>query len=129
MLIWQAICSCGKRYQPFFSTGTINANIYLTECLQKRLLPFIRDHKLRKLPTIFWPDLATSHYSKTVLNWLAEKEIKFVPKDMNPPNCPQLRPVERYWAHIKRILKNDGRAVKTAKEFQARWTVKFSRKK
>ena len=24
---------------------------------------------------------------------------------MNPPNCPQLRPIESYWAIVKKLLK------------------------
>lgn len=123
MLIWQAICSCGQRSRPFFTAGTVNSEIYIKEYLQKRLLPFLEEHKLRNVSTIFWPDLASSHYAKDVLNWFQDKNVNFVPKDMNPPNCPQLRPVERYWANIKRILRKDGVAAKSAKHFQARWKI------
>lgn len=45
-LIWQAICSCGVRSQFFVTNGTINSEIYVKECLQKRLLPFIRMHNV-----------------------------------------------------------------------------------
>ncbi|XP_017478044.1 PREDICTED: uncharacterized protein LOC108367860 isoform X3 [Rhagoletis zephyria] len=65
-LIWQAICQCGFKSDPFVSTGTINQEIYVKECLQKRLLPLIRLHKD---PVLFWPDLAICHYGKMALGW------------------------------------------------------------
>lgn len=118
LLVWQAICQCGKRSRPYICSGTINSHIYLTECLQKRLLPFIRSHKQ---PTIFWPDLASSHYANKIIDWLNENNVNFVRKDMNPPNTPQLRPVERYWASVKSILRKDGKTAKTVRQFKAKW--------
>ena len=60
------------------------------------MLPFIREHH-QDLNYIFWPDLASCHYSKqTVIGWMDEN-IKFVPKDINPPNVPQARPIENFW--------------------------------
>ena len=35
VLVWQAICQCGKKTTPFVSTGTINTDIYVKECLTK----------------------------------------------------------------------------------------------
>lgn len=99
-LVWQAICSCGKRSQAFVTSGTINSDIYIKECLQKRLLPFLRSHNVS---TFFWPDLASCHYSKGTLKWYEDNKVDFVPKEANPPNCPELRPVERYWALLKKI--------------------------
>ena len=61
-LVWQAICQCGLKCTPFVATGTINQDIYVKECLQKRLLPLIRLHKG---PVLFWPDFASCHYGKT----------------------------------------------------------------
>lgn len=43
-LVWQAICSCGRRSKSFIAKGSMKSSNYLTECLQKRLLPFIRSH-------------------------------------------------------------------------------------
>lgn len=62
-LVWQGICSCGLKTDSFVTRGTINADLYLEECLKKRLLPFIRKHRT---PLVFWPDLATAHYAKRV---------------------------------------------------------------
>ena len=101
VLVWQAISSCGKRSVPYFSTGSINGEIYLKECLQRRLLPFLRLHNK---PVLFWPDLATCHYARNVTDWLKRRQIEFIEKNENPPNCPHLRPIERYWSRMKQKL-------------------------
>ena len=93
-LVWQTICECGDRSSIFVTTGTINKEIYIRECLKKRLLPFIRKHNV---DTLFWPDLAAAHYAKDTLNFLKDNNVYFVPKEMNPPNVPQCRPIEPYW--------------------------------
>ncbi|XP_055626225.1 uncharacterized protein LOC129768530 [Toxorhynchites rutilus septentrionalis] len=98
-MVWQAICSCGKRSAPFVMIGTVNGQVYLKECLQKRSLPLLKQHEG---PTIFWPDLASCHYSKDVLEWYEANGVTFVPKEMNPPNAPELRPIEKYWAIMRR---------------------------
>lgn len=115
VLVWQAICTCGLKSTIFYTTGTINAEIYRSECLQKRLLPLYKKHST---PPLFWPDLASAHYAKTTLNWLAENGIDFVEKNINPPNCPQLRPIERYWAIVKRVFKKTGKAAGNMQEFK-----------
>lgn len=101
-LIWQALCSCGLKSKPFVTTGSVNTEIYLKECLQKRLLPFL---ELHDTPPLFWPDLATCHYSKRCIEFYTENSINIVPKIANPPNCPELCPIEKYWAEIKQKLK------------------------
>lgn len=60
-LIWQCICSCGLKSRTFVTSSTLNADLYIKECLQKRLLPFIRSHRSS---VKFWPDLASIHYAK-----------------------------------------------------------------
>jgi hypothetical protein len=62
LMLWLAISPKGKS-GPYFMTcrGAMNSERYIRECLEKRLLPFINQHSQRKY--IFWPDLASSHYS------------------------------------------------------------------
>ncbi|KMQ82498.1 transposase, partial [Lasius niger] len=98
ILIWQAICTCGLKSEAFFTTGTINGEVYRNECIKKRMLKLYKKHQT---PPIFWPDLATAHYAKETTDLLSSKSIIFIGKDSNPPNCPQLRPIERFWAIIK----------------------------
>lgn len=121
-LIWQAICSCGLRSEPFVTKGTVNGEIYKSECLEKRLLPFLQQHDEAPL---FWPDLASCHYSKSVLEWYEANSVHFVPKDMNPPNCPELRPVEQYWAIMKRELRKSKKTVKDEKDMLRKWKKKL----
>ena len=117
-LVWQAICSCGDRSSNFVTSGTINSEIYVKECLQKRLLPFISKHRGS---AFFWPDLASCHYSKMALDWYKDNNINFVPKEANPPNCPELRPIERYWALFKRKLKSTKKGTQDMKVFKRKW--------
>lgn len=99
-LVWQAIDEEGNISDPYICEGTVNAEIYLEECLKKRLLPFIQKyHKNSNI--LFWPDLATSHYAYEVQDWLSSEKIEFVKKTENAPNVPQARPIERFWALCK----------------------------
>lgn len=118
VLVWQAICQCGKVSSPFFTTDNLNHQIYLKECLQKRLLPLIRSHKAKPL---FWPDLASCHYAKSVVNWYEKQNIEYVKKEMNPPNCPEVRPIEKFWAVIKSDLKKIRRPADTMEKFKSDW--------
>jgi len=113
-LIWQAICQCGKASKIFSTNGVLNSDTYITECLRKRLLPFLQSHVGS---TTFWPDLASIHYSRKTLNWLEANNVCYVAKDMNPPNVPELRPIERYWSVLKGRLRKDGRLNKSDADF------------
>lgn len=117
-MVWQAICSCGLKSKIFITTGTINQQVYVNECLQKRLLPFIQKHTSSVL---FWPDLASCHYGKAAQEWYAGNNINIVPKDCNPPNVPELRPIERYWAIVKRNLGKSKGEANNEKDFAKKW--------
>ena len=100
------------------TSATINSEICVKECIQKRLLLFISKHRGS---AFFWPDLASCHYSKMALDWYKDNNISFVPKEANPPNCPELRPIERYWALVKRTLKSTKKGTKDMKVFKTKW--------
>jgi hypothetical protein len=51
---------------------------------------------------VFWPDSASVHYAKNTLARLEELKIKYVPKEENPSNVPQIRPIKNVWANLKR---------------------------
>lgn len=123
-MIWQAICQCGLRSAPFITNQTMNAKIYITECLQKRLLPLIRKHKVS---TIFWPDLASIHYAADTVKFMKDNHIDFVPKEMNPAAVPEDRKIETYWALVKSELKKEPKAAKNDEEFKYRWKRASSR--
>lgn len=92
--------------------------IYLNECLKKRLLPFIRSHTIF---TLFWRDLASAHYSKAVIEWYEKENVKYVPKEANPPNTPHLLPIETYWALVKRNLRTSMKVAKNYQSFAHLW--------
>lgn len=79
---------------------TINGQLY-QNILKKYLLPFIDDHYTARSDVLFWPDLASAHYAKYVLEFLENENIRIVAKVENPPNLPQIRPIERFWALLK----------------------------
>ena len=114
-LIWQAICSCSKKSAPYISQSTLSGQIYVKECLQKRLLPLIKSHNNRP---VFWPDLASIHYCKLAMERYKKNNVKFVPKTENPPNCPELRVTEKYWAIIKRKMKKTKKLCRNIKDIK-----------
>ncbi|CAF3388174.1 unnamed protein product [Rotaria socialis] len=74
---------------------------YLNECVNKRLLPFIEKYH-HNGNYLFWPDLASAHYSNLVKERLQEKNAPFVARQDNPPKVPQARPIETVWALLER---------------------------
>ncbi|CAF4217618.1 unnamed protein product [Rotaria socialis] len=47
-----------------------------------------------KEKVLFWPDLATNHYSHKVMDYLDDNEVQMVHKEWNPQNCPESRAIE-----------------------------------
>lgn len=122
VVVWQAICKCGLKSKIFVTKGTMNSEIYLKECLNKRLLPFIKQHKGQALDEhLFWPDLASCHYSKVVQEWYVQNNVRVVPKYANPPFVPELRPIEKYWAIIKGHLRRANKVAKDIPQFKKYW--------
>ena len=100
ILVWQAIDENGNISDPYISEGNMNGPVYLEECIQARLLPFVDKHQNRD-EVIFWPDMATSHYTHDVTSYLTEENLDFIKKPDNAPNVPQARGIERFWALCK----------------------------
>jgi transposase len=120
LLVWIAISSKGISEPYFVPSGlAINQTIYLKECIMKRLIPFIKkNHSDGKY--VFWPDLASAHYAKSVTNYLEQKNIRFVPKIENPPNAPELRPIEDYWGILKGKVYDNGYKAKSLTALRAK---------
>ena len=55
------------------------------------------------------------------MKWYKQNQVNIVPRDANLPNCPELRPIERYWALVKRRLKSTSRRVDDIKKFRTSW--------
>lgn len=119
-LIWQAVDQLGNVSKSYISEENLDGTLYKNECLKKRLLPFIKKYHPNK-KILFWPDLATSHYRKDVQEWLTANGIDFVKKENNPPNVPQARPIERYWALCKTEYRKLKTAPKDLPSFKRKW--------
>ena len=73
----------------------VNKEIYLEKSIKIVLEPLIQRHYPQG-KYVFWPDLASGHYSHVVQDFLKEKKIDYVPKWMNPAHVPRARPIEEY---------------------------------
>ena len=120
ILVWVALSSRGIS-EPLIGTSkseSIDQYRYLTECLQKRLLPFIQNyHQNQKY--LFWPDLASAHYSNSCIAWMNEN-INFVERSINPPNVPQARPIENFWGDLSNKVYENGWEAKTEHQLVCR---------
>jgi hypothetical protein len=119
-LVWQALDQDGNVSDPFICEGTIDAQTYATECIMKRLIPFIEKHH-RKEDVIFWPDMSRVYYGGVVQDMLRGHNIQFVAWSENSPNTPQARPIERFWALCKAAYKAKGVRAKNLNSFKRLW--------
>ena len=101
VLLYIAISPLGTSRPLFFKSGlAINQIIYKEICLKKALIPLIKD-KYRHRRYVFWPDLASSHYARSVQNYLTSQKVLFVPKMINPACVPKARPIEDFFGCLK----------------------------
>lgn len=100
VLVWLAISKNGMSKAFFCHGSSMNKDIYANECIRKRLLPFIEERHSDG-NYLFWPDLASCHYAHDVIDAFQETGVNFVSKELNPPNVPQLRPIEDFWGMLK----------------------------
>lgn len=68
---------------------------------------------------LFWPDLASSHYAKS-LSWLTNHNICFIPKKANPINVRKARPVEDFWGMLAGMVYECGWEVKSERQLKRR---------
>ncbi|CAM4848641.1 unnamed protein product [Rotaria magnacalcarata] len=98
---------------------------YLKECINKGLFPFIEKYH-HNGNYLFWPDLASAHYSNLVKERLHEKNVPLVARQDNPPNVPQARSIETVWA----LLERKARSIETVwallerKVYENNWEAK-----
>lgn len=118
-MIWLAIDQNGEISSPFITDKTMTGDLYLKECIKKRLMPFISGYEKNSL--LFWPDMATCHYSKKVTDYLHQEKIEFVSKKENAPNVPQARGIERFWALCKSEYSRRPKPCKNILGFRRVW--------
>jgi hypothetical protein len=115
-MVWIAMSAKGLSDPFILKSGTaINASLYIKECLNERLVKFIAQHHSDD-KYIFWPDLATSHYANLTQAEYSRLKIKVVPKELNPPNVPQVRPIENFWSILKRRVYLNGWTAESDKD-------------
>ena len=120
IMIWVAISPRGISQVYFVpSKMAVNGEVYLKECIKKRLIPFINKYH-RDTQTVFWPDLAPAHYYGPVLNHLRQQNVEFVPKAENPPAVPEARSIEDFWADLKRLVYQGGWTAKNIPQLKQR---------
>ena len=98
VLLWLAFSPKGVT-APVIRSGrsmSVTADVYVNECLEPRLLPFIRANYPRG-GYIFWPDKASAHYAGRTVTWMQDNEVHFVAKEDNPTEVPQCRPIEDFF--------------------------------
>ena len=125
VLVWVAISERGmsKVLIKPQKSASINTEVYIAECLDERLLPFL--HKYHSdFNYIFWPDLAPAHYSNDTVAWMSEN-LNFVPKDINPPNVPQARPIENFWGILAQKVYEGGWEATTKLQLTRRIEAKI----
>ena len=69
---------------------------------------------------IFWSDLASCYYARDTQNWLNHHNIAFVPKNHNPPNLSQPRPIEDFWALLSRKVYHGGWEAENKEQLRRR---------
>ena len=115
MLVW--ICISDKGISPpiFQKSGlAVNKSVYL-DIIKRGLVPFIEKHHSDGKYK-FWPDLASSHYAKVVVDYFRAKKISFVQKIENPANVPEARPIEDFWSILKGNVYENGWRAKNLDE-------------
>ena len=125
ILVWIAVSTNGIS-TPFVAEQkqAVNQVTYWNDCIIERLMPFI-DSNHNRMQVLFWPDLASSHYSKSVTRYLDQQNVRFVSKDCNPQNCPEARPIETLWSILKNMVYDQGWEVKTIRQLKQRRVKKL----
>ena len=120
LLVWIAMSPKGIS-MPFIAPSglSIKEDVYIDKCLRSRLIPFIENvHKNDKV--VFWPDMASAHYSNKVQKYLKSEKIEYVPRERNIANCPELRPIEDLWSIVKLAVYANGWEAKNLSELRKR---------
>lgn len=120
IMVWLAISTEGIS-EPFFCPrrGSLDGEMYRKECIKKRLLPFLQE-KHGDGNYVFWPDLASAHYAKETQELMKSLDINFVPRESNPPNVPQLRPIENFGGQLKAAVYANGWAANSERALKQR---------
>ena len=105
VMIWVAFSRRGISDIYFApKKSSMDQETYRKQCLEKRLFKFIDENYDSRSEVLFWPDLASCHYATKTKEFLTKNDIIFVPRDHNPPNAPQIRPIHYIWTPTRWIF-------------------------
>lgn len=123
LMVWICV-SEDALSQPVFleRPNSVTAKFYQDHCIRGELVNFIESHHQHD-DIVFWPDLASAHYAKETQALLNTLAIPFVPKDANPPNLPQCRPIENFWAALKAAVYQGGWEATSVPQLKRRITA------
>jgi hypothetical protein len=110
--MWEDISNRGKSI-PYFRPSksvTVNTEIYIKECLQPRLLPFIYKHH-RNISFQFLHDLAGAHFSTETIANMKENFPFFDNTTIHPNVKDQKRTYGVNWQ--RKFMREDGRAQRS----------------
>lgn len=103
LMMFGLIASNGLKMPPvFFKKGfRMGSKEYLTEILERHVLPWVRQNFPDQSEVVLMQDGAPCHTAKSVQKWLSEN-INFWPKEMWPPSSPDLNPLDfSVWAYVQ----------------------------
>ena len=106
---------------PYFRPSksvAVNTEIYINECLQPRLLPFIHNHQ-SDLNFQFVHDLAGALSSKETIA-LTKENLPFLNNSTNSQNVAQAGLIENLWGILAQKIYEGGWKVTTQQELISR---------
>ena len=96
LIVWVDLSEKGvSKHYITPSRQVVDKEVYISKCLVK-LKKFINEVR-KNDEIVFWADLSSAHYSNKVQDYLKGENIEYVPRDKNPPNVPELHPIEDFW--------------------------------
>jgi transposase len=120
VMLWIAISEAGLSKPYLVPSGmAVKKELYIKECLEKRLIPFLNEHHVPG-SYLFWPDKASSHYARATQDFLAENNIPLVPRNVNPTNLPQCRPIEDYFGQLAQKVYEGGWSADSTEQLRRR---------
>ncbi len=115
-----AISEYGVTRAFFMKNGlAINQEVYLKQCIKRRLMPFIAKYHSNN-NFVFWPDKASAHYAKRVVAFYDANKINYVLKKRNPTNVPQCRPIEDFWGTLSSLVYAKGWEAENVQQLKKR---------